>query len=327
MEIKIINYTKENQKYFELLNKSWVEKYFKIEPMDEMLLSNPEDTILKNGGKIFFIEHQNQIIGTVALIFICTGIYELAKMTVREDFRGLGAGKFLCNAAIEEAKKLNADKLVLFTNSKLKNAIAVYHKFGFKEVPLGGQEYSRANIKMELSLKPQTNIKWFDRQFNFGFNAEHFPDLLERLNTAVFRIQNAVAETNDEKMNYKPSGKWSAKEHIGHLLILEPLWQRRFLEIKENRTEMSPADLNNAATDKALFNEYDIEKILTDFKQERQNTIQLLKSFSREDLQKSLYHPRLNKPMTIIDLMYFVAEHDTHHLNVLRHIINNYQQH
>jgi uncharacterized damage-inducible protein DinB len=248
-------------------------------------------------------------------------------MTVREDFRGLGAGKFLCNAAIEEAKKLNADKLVLFTNSKLKNAIAVYHKFGFKEVPLGGQEYSRANIKMELSLKPQTNIKWFDRQFNFGFNAEHFPDLLERLNTAVFRIQNAVAETNDEKMNYKPSGKWSAKEHIGHLLILEPLWQRRFLEIKENRTEMSPADLNNAATDKALFNEYDIEKILTDFKQERQNTIQLLKSFSREDLQKSLYHPRLNKPMTIIDLMYFVAEHDTHHLNVLRHIINNYQQH
>jgi N-acetylglutamate synthase-like GNAT family acetyltransferase/uncharacterized damage-inducible protein DinB len=327
MEIKIINYTKENQKYFELLNKSWVEKYFKIEPMDEMLLSNPEDTILKNGGKIFFIEHQNQIIGTVALIFICTGIYEQAKMTVREDFRGLGAGKFLCNAAIEEAKKLNADKLVLFTNSKLKNAIAVYHKFGFKEVPLGGQEYSRANIKMELSLKPQTNIKWFDRQFNFGFNAEHFPDLLERLNTAVFRIQNAVAETNDEKMNYKPSGKWSAKEHIGHLLILEPLWQRRFLEIKENRTEMSPADLNNAATDKALFNEYDIEKILTDFKQERQNTIQLLKSFSREDLQKSLYHPRLNKPMTIIDLMYFVAEHDTHHLNVLRHIINNYQQH
>jgi N-acetylglutamate synthase-like GNAT family acetyltransferase/uncharacterized damage-inducible protein DinB len=327
MEIKIINYTKENQKYFELLNKSWVEKYFKIEPMDEMLLSNPEDTILKNGGKIFFIEHQNQLIGTVALIFICTGIYELAKMTVREDFRGLGAGKFLCNAAIEEAKKLNADKLVLFTNSKLKNAIAVYHKFGFKEVPLGGQEYSRANIKMELSLKPQTNIKWFDRQFNFGFNAEHFPDLLERLNTAVFRIQNAVAETNDEKMNYKPSGKWSAKEHIGHLLILEPLWQRRFLEIKENRTEMSPADLNNAATDKALFNEYDIEKILTDFKQERQNTIQLLKSFSREDLQKSLYHPRLNKPMTIIDLMYFVAEHDTHHLNVLRHIINNYQQH
>jgi len=72
-----------------------------------------------------------------------------------------------------------------------------------------------------------------------------------------------------------------------------------------------------------LFNQYNIGKILTDFEQERQNTIRLLKSFKDEDFRHSLYHPRLNQPMRIIDLMYFVAEHDEHHLNTLLKIRNN----
>ena len=102
------------------------------------------------GGHILFIEHQGKIIGTVALIYVKQGVYELAKMAVDEAFQGLGAGKILCSSAIEEAKKLNAEKLILFTNSKLKTAIHIYHKFGFKNVPLDEQQFKRANIKMEL---------------------------------------------------------------------------------------------------------------------------------------------------------------------------------
>lgn len=86
---------------------------------------------------------------------------------------------------------------------------------------------------------------------------------------------------------------------------------------------MSPADLNNMATEETLFNQYDIEKILSDFQQERQHTIQLLKKFKGNDFQHSLYHPRLNQPMRIIDLMYFVAEHDEHHLNQIFTIQNS----
>src|SRR5690606_10552892 len=138
--MRIVKYIPEYQKHFGQLNRAWVEKYFEIEPMDEALLSNPEDTILKKGGKIFFVEYQNQIIGTVALIFVSNGVYEMAKMAVDEAFQGIGAGKFLCKTAIEEAKKINADKLILFTNSRLKPAIGIYHKFGFKDVLLNGQE-------------------------------------------------------------------------------------------------------------------------------------------------------------------------------------------
>ncbi len=320
--MRIVKYTPEYQRHFEQLNRAWVEKYFEMEPMDEALLSNPEDNIIKNGGQIYFVEHQNQIIGTVALLFVSNGVYEMAKMAVDEAFQGIGAGKFLCKAAIEKAKQINADKLILFTNSRLKTAIEIYHKFGFKDVLLNGQKYSRADTKMELLLKPQPVIKWFDRQFDFNFGIEQFPDLLKRLEKTAAQILEITNGIPEQDLNLKPTGKWSIKEHTGHLWILEPLWQKRFLEIKENKVEMSPADLNNSATDNASFNQYNIEKIANDFQQERKHTIRLLESFNKKDLSNSVYHPRLNQRMRIIDLMYFVAEHDEHHLNHILKICN-----
>lgn len=322
--MRIVKYTSEYRRHFEQLNRAWVEKYFKMEPMDEALLLHPEETILKKGGEVFFVEHQNQIIGTVALIFVSKGIYELAKMAVDERFQGLGAGKLLCRTAIIEAKKRSADKLILFTNSQLKTAVAIYHQFGFKDVSLNGQEYSRADTKMELLLTLDTP-QWFDRKFNFNFGREKFPELLKRMELSVLKFGGIARGQSEEQLNFKPAGKWSIKEHIGHLWILELLWQKRFLEFKEHQTEMSPADLSNTATDNASFNQYNFKKIAADFRQERKHTIRLLESFNEGDLLNSLYHPRLKQPMRMIDLMYFVAEHDEHHLNAILKIRDNEQ--
>lgn len=320
--MRIVKYTTKYQKHFEKLNRAWIEQYFEMEPLDEALLLHPEETIVNKGGQIYFVEHQDQIIGTVALVFVEKGIYEMAKMAVDERFQGLGAGKLLCQTAIDAAKALGADKLILFTNSKLKTATALYHQFGFKDVFPAEQEYSRADTKMELLLTSEIP-KWFERKFVFDFGMEKFPELLERLEKSILKFRETIQDTPAVLLNYKPAGKWSIKEHIGHLWILEPLWQKRFLEIKENKTGMSPADLNNTATDNASFNQYNIEKIANDFQLERKHTIRLLESFNKKDLSNSLYHPRLNQPMRIIDLMYFVAEHDEHHLNHILKIRNS----
>jgi N-acetylglutamate synthase-like GNAT family acetyltransferase/uncharacterized damage-inducible protein DinB len=320
--MRIVKYTPEYQTHFERLNRAWIEQFFEMEPLDEVLLLHPEKTIVNKGGQIYFVEHQDQIIGTVALILVEKGIYEMAKMAVDERFQGLGAGKLLCQTAIDAAKALGADKLILFTNSKLKTAIALYHQSGFKDLNPEGQEYSRADTKMELLLACDIP-KWFERQFGFDFGMEMFPELLERLESNIIKIREAIQDTAEVLLNYKPAGKWSIKEHIGHLWILEPLWLKRFEEIKSKTIEMSPADLNNTATDIALFNQCNIEKILSDFQQERALTIQQLKQYKGEDFKQSLHHPRLNQPMRIIDLMYFVAEHDEHHLNHIFKIQNS----
>src|SRR5690606_23765754 len=317
--MKIVQYKPEYQKQFEQLNKAWVEKYFKIEPIDETILYNPDEFIIKNGGKIFFVEYESKIIGTVALIYVSDGIYELAKMAVNESFQGLGAGKLLCKTALDEARKMKATKLILFTNSILKPAISIYHKLGFKNVQLEGKEYKRADTKMELVI---TN-KWFDRDFNFDFGIEQYNNLLDRLENFPMILNQILDQIPEQFPTYNTEGKWSINQNIGHLFLLEIIWRARFQEINDGKKMMSPADLNNTATTRSSSNKLLITELIKCFWYERIKTIDFLKSLNSDDILKSSIHPRLNQPMRVIDLMYFVAEHDQHHLNTILEIMNN----
>ena len=151
--ISIVSYKPEYAHYFERYNKDWLEEYFEVEPVDKYVLENPDEAILQHGGKILFAKHEGAIIGTVALKFVSPGVYELTKMAVDKKLRGHGAGKLLCWAGIEEAKRLNAHTLILYSSSKLKNAIGIYEKLGFKHLSVEPGVYKRADIKMELLLK------------------------------------------------------------------------------------------------------------------------------------------------------------------------------
>jgi len=324
--MKIISYRPAYQKHFERLNKAWLNKYFEVEPLDEKLLAQPEETILKNGGQILFVEYQGQIIGTVALVFIKHGVYELAKMAVDESFQGLGAGTFLCRSAIEKAKELNYERLILFTNSKLKTAINIYHKLGFKAIPLGEQQFKRAEIKMELLLQPGTSDKWFDRKFAFDFGMEVYESLLERFKEAPAMFRQISQKLPDEVQDLKPGNKWSVKENIGHLMLLEPLWHTRFEEIKKESFKMSPADLSNRATDEMDFNTFSLQDLINSFAKQRAKNISFLNSLQQNDFLKRSIHPRLGHPMRMVDMMYFVSEHDQHHLKAISNIINAHKE-
>lgn len=151
-EIEIIDYKPEYRNHFEQLNKVWLEKYFTVEPVDKYVLENPEEAILAHGGHILFARFEDQIIGTVALKLIEPGIYEMTKMAVNEKYQGIGAGKRLCAAAIEKARAIDANRLILYSTKTLETAIAIYHRIGFVEIPLEPGVYERANIKMEYPL-------------------------------------------------------------------------------------------------------------------------------------------------------------------------------
>ncbi len=150
--VTIVPYRPELQMYFERFNKAWLEAYFWVEPIDAYVLEHPEEAILNDGGRILFAEYDQKIVGTVALKYIEPGLYELTKMAVDETFRGIGAGKILCAAAIDKAREIGATKVMLYSQTSLKAAIGIYRKLGFKEIPLEAGKYERADIKMELSL-------------------------------------------------------------------------------------------------------------------------------------------------------------------------------
>ena len=152
MNIKIIGFREDLAVYFTELNLAWLKKYFVAEPIDNEILSDPKKFIIDKGGFIFFATAEEKVVGTFALIKIDNDRYELSKMAVDEDFQGNKAGNIMLGFCMKEVKKLQATKLILYSNTKLHPAIHLYKKYGFKEAPLANPESKRANIKMEINL-------------------------------------------------------------------------------------------------------------------------------------------------------------------------------
>ena len=162
------------------------------------------------------------------------------------------------------------------------------------------------------------NPKWFERTFDLSFGPEMYASIYEQLSSAPERLKQAVAGVPEEVLMVKPGGKWSIKEHAGHLSVLEPLWRIRFQDIREKKPTMTVADLNNQTTSAAGFNDYDIIALAHRFATERYTTLSLLNSINVLDDASTSMHPRLKISMRMIDLAYFVAEHDEHHIAVIR---------
>ena len=158
MELQLIDYKPEYQPYFEKFNNAWLDEYFTIEPFDKWVLENPNESIFKDGGEIFFAEADGVIVGTVALRFIEDGVFELTKMAVDKALRGGGAGKFLCSNAIEKARAMGLRRLILYSNRRLENAIHIYRKLGFTEIPIKTGVYERSDIMMEIVFDNQVKL-------------------------------------------------------------------------------------------------------------------------------------------------------------------------
>src|ERR1700728_3432840 len=78
---------------FRTLNEEWITRYFTLEKMDRETLGDPQKKILEKGGYIFMAYAGDQAVGCVALIPIGNGVYELSKMAVSPELRGLGIAR------------------------------------------------------------------------------------------------------------------------------------------------------------------------------------------------------------------------------------------
>ncbi|MDD5150499.1 MAG: GNAT family N-acetyltransferase [Flavobacterium sp.] len=148
-KITIIPFSPSLKEEIKILNLEWLKKHFRVEPKDELVLSDPQGEIIDKGGMIFYAKYNDKIVGTVSLLKIDETTFELNKMAVTDGIQGLGIGQKLMEHSLKIAKQKTIKKLILYSNRKLLPAIYLYKKFGFVEVPLEEGVYERANIKME----------------------------------------------------------------------------------------------------------------------------------------------------------------------------------
>jgi DNA-binding MarR family transcriptional regulator/ribosomal protein S18 acetylase RimI-like enzyme len=149
--IEIIPFERRYAADFKRLNLEWLDKYFRVEPIDDEVLSKPLE-ILRDGGAIFLARHRGEIVGTCALLNKGEGRFELSKMAVTANRQGLGIGRKLLRAAIAEYMTRDARELFLESNSRLKPAITLYESAGFVHAQRPEpSHYERSDVYMVLA--------------------------------------------------------------------------------------------------------------------------------------------------------------------------------
>jgi GNAT superfamily N-acetyltransferase len=154
-EIQIRTFQPGDAPAFRELNESWITRHFRLEPADMEVLADPQAHIIDPGGEILMVVDGDTPIGCCAILDEGHGLFELGKMTIRDDYRGRGLGRKLLLAAIDEARRKHAHSLYLLTNDKLGDAVHLYESVGFRHVApdqIPPSPYERGNVCMLLPL-------------------------------------------------------------------------------------------------------------------------------------------------------------------------------
>lgn len=164
---------------------------------------------------------------------------------------------------------------------------------------------------------------WVEHKFNLGIDNGWVPNIMSRIEDCHIRLNHHCLDLSEQQLANKSDKKWSIKEHIGHLIDLEELWINRFLQFEQYVPELIHADMSNQKTEHANHNEIPLQSLLSKFINERTKLISTFNQLSDEVQGHSAFHPRLKVKMKPVDLLFFVAEHDDHHLTSIVILKNN----
>jgi uncharacterized damage-inducible protein DinB len=164
-------------------------------------------------------------------------------------------------------------------------------------------------------------LPWLEYRWSFDFPVGMFRAIVERLRGAPARLEGAVHNASPERLTRRAGETWSAQEHAGHLQSVEALWHRRIEEYLRGEGTLTAADMENRATKGSNYNERPLEEILEGFRGARGALVRALDVLDLDAAARMAHHPRLNRPMRLVDMCFFAAEHDDHHLAAMHDLL------
>ena len=163
--------------------------------------------------------------------------------------------------------------------------------------------------------------EWIKRQFAFELPLGMYPNVVERVRGTPARLEDHTCSLTGEIVTRRDGDKWSIQEQAGHILDLEGLGMSRLDDFEAGRETLTAADMENRKTHDANHNLDTIENILGRFRKERMEFVRRLDAYDEAFVQRTALHPRLNVRIRVLDLAFFIAEHDDHHLARISELI------
>ncbi|MHC4106776.1 MAG: DinB family protein [Planctomycetota bacterium] len=167
-------------------------------------------------------------------------------------------------------------------------------------------------------------VPWTERTFSFDFPVDLYPELMERLRATPPRVQALVRALPPPVLTRREAHTWSIQENIGHLADLESLFMGRLDDCDAGAETLRAADMTNRKTNEANHNARQIDDVLSEFRTLRGQLVARLEAMRPEAFARSAMHPRLGKPMRVVDMMLFHAEHDDYHLARIQELIRRF---
>ena len=151
MEIVKYNYEPNLRDAFIEMNKSWIERLFKIEDEDLRVFSKIDDFV-SDGASIYFTILNKLPIACIMVVPLNSDTCEIVKFAVKDGYANKGAGSLCLSHAIGEIKN-KYKRAIIATNTKCVEAIHLYLKYGFKEYKTKNTYgFNRVDVCYELII-------------------------------------------------------------------------------------------------------------------------------------------------------------------------------
>ncbi len=162
---------------------------------------------------------------------------------------------------------------------------------------------------------------WLERRFETGLPLEMFPNVLERLRGTPARVEDRLQGVRPDVLTASQGDSWSILENVGHLLHVEGLWAARLDDFEAGRPELTAARFESWRIGEAQFDRRAARDLCSGFRVARRHLVARLEALDGAVLHNIARHPRLDRPMRVVDLMLFIAEHDDHHLVTITQLV------
>jgi len=140
---------------------------------------------------------------------------------------------------------------------------------------------------------------------------------IKSLEMQIFTMQSILSDVPEEKEDYTyEKGKWTLKEVVGHVIDTERVMAYRALAIaRGDKTSLPPFEPEDYMKHSS-FNKRTLYDLAHEFGQLRGSNISLFKSFDEAALDR--IGMANNWKMSVRSLIFTIAGHNLHHLNVIR---------